>query len=81
MIRILRYHLGRAERFSGPASFFLWRLANPSGHLSPAALRRLVYAELEKYDSPLCRKKVPNKRLPIIYCPGSATFPRISFVE
>ena len=36
-------------------------------------------AELEKIESPARHKKILNKYVPIIYCPGSVTFPRISF--
>ena len=42
---------------------------------------RVLFAELEKIEPPARRKKFPGKRIPIIYRPGLATFPRISFAE
>jgi hypothetical protein len=82
MIRILRCDgYGRAARISKAASPPLWHLAHPSCRLPSGIPPRSTSAEPEKIKSPACGKKILNKRLPVMYFPDSATFPRISFVE
>jgi hypothetical protein len=51
-----------------------------SQSVPPGLLPRSMSVKPEQTESPTRLKKMPAKRLPVLYLPGPVTFPQISFI-
>lgn len=81
MSHALRRYEFEGARHISSAPLLRFDLASPMFGLSAGLPPLAWFSELEKNKSSGSRKKIPGKRLPVIYLPGPVTFPQISFMD